>query len=135
MIKDDGIRSIYQMQGEGPDGSIKNLKTNEKGELIVVSSKGGAITSNEKVLMSGNIVLGTEEQVIDVNANVTSIMAANYAESADVVMEVGEQSILVGANIATEFPINEEVTTITLSATAAETKLYYIIKENRTEGV
>ena len=134
MIKDDGIRSIYQMQGEGPDGSIKNVKTTENGALMVESS-GDVATFNEKVLMSGNIILGNEEQTINLNAKVTTIMVANYAENSEVTMNVGEQSILVGANIATELPINEEISTIVLSATEADTKLYYIIKGIRTEVV
>ena len=134
MIKDDGIRSIYQMQGEGPDGSIKNLKTNENGALIV-DNTGGSTSASEKVIISGSIMLGTYEQLIAVNANVTSIMVANYGESAEITMKFGEQNILVGANIATELPINEEVTSITLSATEENIKLYYIIKGYKTEVV
>lgn len=160
MDNDEGIRSRTQIQGQAPDGSLKNLRTDANGNLKVAVEGGGQtgaqdvnivntdaidveisnsnpieveVTNQvspvvEKVLASAVITLGTTAQSVSINANVTSIQVANYSEEEDVTITIGQDSIVVGANIAEELPINDEVTNIGLVSTGADTKFYYVVK-------
>ena len=168
VIEDEGIRSNTQIQGQAPDGSLKNLRTNANGALKVEVEGGGSgevsdvnvvntdpiqvDVSNvsaigveleneapievevknpivpECVLASAVITAGTTATSVSVNDFITTMEVANYSEDADVTITIGQDSIVVGANIATELPINAEVTNISISASAANTKVYYLVK-------
>lgn len=170
MDNDEGIRSRTQVQGQAPDGSLKNLRTDANGNLKVAMEGGGqtgtqdvnVVNTNaigvevanqsaigvevsnsnpievevtnqispvaEKVLASGVITAGTSSTSISINANVTTLEVANYSEDANVTLTIGQNSVVVGANIATELPINAAVTSIGVVASAADTKVYYLVK-------
>lgn len=125
---DEGIRSQNQVQGQAPDGSLKNVRTNENGELLVAMNGGGDTGKEEKVLASGVVTLGTTALSISVNAKVTDIQVANYSEEANVTMTIGTKSIVIAPNIAEDIPVNEQVTNLSLVSTAADTKFYYVVK-------
>ena len=127
-MADEGIRYVNQMRGTTDDGEVRNVRTDNNGNLKVVMEGGGNTEKPETVLASAVATIGTTASSISVNGNVTTISVANYSEEADVTLTIGQKSIVVGANIATDIPVNEEVTSISIVATAADTKVYYVIK-------
>lgn len=128
MENDEGVRSRTQLQGQAPDGSLKNYRTDANGNLMVSVAGGGQTGSKDKVIASGVVTAGTTATSVSINANVTTIEVANYAEEADVTITIGQESVVIGANIATDIPINAEVTSMSIAATAADTKVYYLVK-------
>lgn len=163
-MADEGIRSQNQMRGITNDGELRNIRTDDNGNLKVTMSGGlgeaqtdddgnlkvatenlptdnnGNIkvsivneeikTTSDKeiVLASAVATIGTTASTISVNGNVTNIMIANYSEEANVTLTIGQKTIVIGSNIATDIPVNEEVTSIGIVASAADTKVYYVIK-------
>lgn len=162
-MEDEGIRSRTQIQGQAPDGSLKNLRTDADGKILVnTGSSTGTqdvnvtntsaidveitnndaievevsnsdpvpvtVSNDEKVLLSNVITAGTTATTVSVNAYVTTIEVANYSEDATVTLGVGNASVIIGQSIAAEIPINAEVTSISLTASAANTGVYYLIK-------
>lgn len=126
---DEGIRNSHQILGVGDDGFLKNLHMTNNGELKVVISEGGSGDSKVETTLKAEIInVGIATQTIDINKKVTSISIANYSETANINIEIDGIIYVVGANIATELPINKEISVINISATAANTKLQYIIK-------
>ena len=55
-------------------------------------------------------------------------MIANYSEETDVTLGIGDNSFQIGANLAIELPINEDVTNISLSSTEDDNKIQLVVK-------
>lgn len=86
-------------------------------------------TSDKEVTLNSSIqTLSTTATTIAINNKVTLIMIANYSEEADVTIAVGNKTYQVGASLALELPMNEEITSLSLTATAADTKVQLVVK-------
>lgn len=127
---DEGTRSVQQMQAEGPNQEIRNLKVTDLGNLKVAIEEGGGSspTKNETTLISNLLTIGTDATSIPVNKEVTNIMVANYSETADLTINDGTNDFKVGPNLALEMPINKQVTNLSITASAADTKVQLVVK-------
>lgn len=125
---DEGTRSVQQMQAEGPNQEIRNLKVTEGGNLKVAILEGGYTPVKETTLLSNLLTVGTDATSISVNKEVTNIMVANYSEAADLTINDGTNDFKVGPNLALEMPINKQVTNLSITASAADTKVQLVVK-------
>ena len=113
--------------GRDSTGKAQEIRTNENGNLEVVVS-GGSGTSSETTLNASVQTVGTTATTINVNKKVTSIDIANYSESANITVGVGDSSYVIGSTVATTLAINKDVTTISLTSTEADTKVQIVVK-------
>ena len=147
MFKDEGTRSSKQVQGTGVDGSIKNFIIDDNGNLkvIVGGNVNGSVDVNNAIEIDDEtpvrvqsvggeiettLVAGKEaltSKTLTINKKVTSISIANYSEDNSITVTVGQKSFVIGQNIATDLPINAEVSTIVITATTS-TEVQYIVK-------
>lgn len=127
---DEGTRSRQQVQAEGPNQEIRNLKVTDLGNLEVAIEEGGGSspTKNETTLIANLLTIGTDATSIPVNKTVTNIMVANYSETADLTINDGTNDFKVGPNLALEMPINKQVTNLSITASAADTKVQLVVK-------
>ena len=126
------------LKGFDKNKEMRNILVTEDGKIVVsvdnaqntpIPVSGDvAIESSDTTLYSGIMTVGTTEQTIGVSKKVTEISIANYSETADVSVSVDNKTFVIGANIATDLPINKTVGTVGLSATEANTKVQYVIK-------
>lgn len=114
------------------NGEIKNVKVNEEGEMKVAMDgeviQTSSIQDREVVLNSSVLTIGTEESIISVGKKVTSIMIANYSETADITVNTGFSNLQVGANLALELPVNLEVQNLTITSTEDDAKIQLVVK-------
>lgn len=71
--------------------------------------------------------VGTEATTIAINKKVTQIDIANYSEEANVTLNAGGISAVIGANIATTIKLNKQIDNISLVSTIANTKVQLVI--------
>lgn len=122
------------LKGITENGEMKNVKLSENGAIKVEleASTGGLETTSSKdreiTLIASVLSIGTEEQSIVVNKKVTSIMVANYSETADITLNVGDTDLQIGANLALELPVNLQVENLTIVSTEADTKIQLVVK-------
>lgn len=127
-MADEGTRSRQQIQAEGPNHEIRNVKTDANGNVMVAVAGGGA-TESETTLFANIMELTTDEKTVGVNAKVTTISVANYSETANVTVTAGaDKSFVVGPNIATDLPVNADVDNVGFTSTEAGSKVQYVIK-------
>lgn len=131
------------------NGEMKNLVTNEDGVLrveIVNEGESGSgnhntvVTNTEQnpvpikyvekdcTIKSDILTVGTAASTVDINQKVTSIMAANYSDEADITINTGSQDLKVGANLAIELPINADIASLSITSTADNTKMQLVVK-------
>lgn len=82
----------------------------------------------ETTLQAGVITVGTEATTIAINKKVTGLSIANYGETADITVTLGEKQYTVGSNLAIDLPINSQVTDIAVVSSEADTKVQYVVK-------
>lgn len=123
------------LQAITKNGEMKNVIVNDDGTLIVnlQDSEESGIkveqTSDKEVTLKSDIItVGTTNTAISIGKKVTSIMIANYSETADVSIGINNKTHKAGANLAMELPINAETESLTLVSTEADTKVQLIIK-------
>ena len=118
------------MNAYDEQGNIRNLKTTASGALEVAVVEGGGDTpaQEETTLISDILTIGTTATSVTVNKTVTSIMIANYSETADITVNDGTTDFKIGSNIATELPINKLITNLSITSTAADTKIQLVVK-------
>lgn len=122
------------LKGITENGEMKNVRVNNDGALKVAlesTEDGIKTTSNqdrEITLVASVLSVGTGAQSIVVNKKVTSIMVANYSETADITLNTGEKDLQIGANLALELPVNLQVENLTLTSTEADTKIQLVVK-------
>lgn len=122
------------LKGITENGEMKNVRVNNDGALKVAlesNEEGIKTTSNqdrEITLVASVLSVGTGAQSIVVNKKVTSIMVANYSETADITLNTGEKDLQIGANLALELPVNLQVENLTLTSTEADTKIQLVVK-------
>ena len=117
------------IQGITKKGDLKNVIVNEDGALSVKVDGEITQTSDKEITLNASILmLSTEPQTIAVGKKVTMIMIANYSETADVSIVVGDKTYQVGANLGLELPMNVVIDNLVLSSTEADTKIQLVIK-------
>lgn len=122
------------LKGITENGEMKNLKLNDNGAVKVSIEEGenGINTTSSKdreITLNASILnIGTEATSIVVNKKVTSIMVANYSETADITLNAGGTDLQVGANLALELPVNLQVENLSITSTEANTKIQLVVK-------
>lgn len=122
------------LKGITENGEMKNLKLNDNGAVKVSIEEGenGINTTSNKdreITLNASILnIGTEATSIVVNKKVTSIMVANYNETADITLNAGGTDLQVGANLALELPVNLQVENLSITSTEANTKIQLVVK-------
>lgn len=120
------------IKGITKNGDLKNILVNEDGSLAINSNEDGVSikqTSDMEVTLNASILtLSTEVTSITIGKKVTMIMIANYSETSDVLIIVGDKTYQVGANLALELPINVNVNELLLSSIEADTKIQLVVK-------
>ena len=122
------------LKGITENGEMKNLKLNDNGAVKVSIEEGenGINTTSNKdreITLNASILnIGTEATSIVVNKKVTSIMVANYSETADITLNAGGTDLQVGANLALELPVNLQVENLSITSTEADTKIQLVVK-------
>lgn len=102
------------------------IKVNNTSESAVpVSIQGQEV---ETTLNASIQTVGTEATSIAINKKVISIDIANYSDEADLTVTIGSLVATIGANISVTLPINKDITNISLTSTAADTKVQLIVK-------
>jgi len=117
------------LRGFDKNGNMRNVIVKDDGSIPVsFAENSGELNSKETVLNASILTVSTEAQTVEVNKKVTAISIANYSESADVTMSIGEKQYIVGANLAIDYPINLTVNTVSLVSTEDNTKVQLVIK-------
>lgn len=115
--------------GIDENGFAKEVRVTDEGAILVESSGGGGESTSTETTLRGSVeTLGTTATTISIGKKVTSIDIANYSDEATITMAVGQQNIVIGPNIAANVPVNKNITSISLTASAANTKAQIIIK-------
>lgn len=115
------------LKGFTKNGELKNVIVNDEGKLLVELS-GGSGENQETTLNASVQSVGTQGTTININKKITSIDIANYSETADVTLTVGELTAMIGSNIATTLTINKEIQNISLLSTEDDTKVQIVVK-------
>ena len=125
----DGVKTANQVQFQKADGTPTVPVVGDNGGVMVELADGSLPTTNKPTTLYANVITAnTEEQTIGVNSEVKEISIANYSETANVTVSAAGKNYIVGPNIAVDLPINKVVTNVGISATAADTKVQYVIK-------
>lgn len=118
--------------GVNKKGEMKNVVLGEDGSIPVnVGNVELPVqqTSDKEITLNSSIqTLSTEETSIAIGKKVTMIMIANYSETSDVTMKIGEKTYQVGATLALELPMNIKIDNLILTATEANTKIQLVVK-------
>lgn len=110
---------------------LVNVKATKEGKLLVdMGESSGEETPPEiETTLNASIqTVGTTATTVVVNKKVTNIDIANYSETANITVVIGDLSAVIGANIATTLVINKDVTNISLTSTEDDTKVQLIVK-------
>lgn len=89
------------------------------------------VTNTEEVETTLNAsvqTVGTTASTISVNKKITTIDIANYSETADITVTIGNLVAVIGCSIATTLTINANVSNVSLISTEADTKVQIVIK-------
>ena len=121
------------LKGITKKGELKDVIVNEDGSLNVGISGGQALettnTSDKEVTLNASVLtVGTGNTVVSVNKKITSIMIANYSETADITLNIGTSKLQVGANLSLELPVNSEIENLSITSTEADTKIQLVVK-------
>lgn len=106
---------------------LVNVKATKEGKLLVDVGKEES-KEIETTLNASIQTVGTTATSIAINKKVTNIEIANYSETADITVIIGDLSAVIGANIATTLVVNKDVTNISLTSTETDTKVQLIVK-------
>ena len=119
------------LKGVDENGNLQNVYVSEEGALKV-NLEGAVATEqtsdNEITILSEVLTVGTTATSKTINKKVTSIMVANYSETSDVSIAVGENTLQVGTNLALELPMNEQISNLSITATEDSTKIQLVVK-------
>lgn len=117
------------LKGVDEKGVLQNVFVSEDGSLKVKMEGTVEQTSDREItLLSEVLTVGTTAISKLVNKKITSIMVANYSETSDVSLAIGENTLQIGANLALELPVNIQVSSINITATEDGTKIQLVVK-------
>lgn len=126
----DGVKTANQVQFQKADGTPTVPVVGDNGGVMVELADGSLPTT----LYANVITANTEEQTIGVNKEVTEIYIANYSDTASVAVSAANKNYVIGPSMAVDLAINKTVTNVGIAATAADTKVQYVIKGVDTSG-
>lgn len=125
------------LKGVDEKGNLQNVNVSEEG-AVSVKIEGASVNEQgemsvkmedkEITLLSEVLVVGTTATQKTINKKITQIMVANYSETSDIAIAIGEQNLEIGANLALEFPMNKQVSSLSITATEASTKMQLVVK-------
>ena len=121
----------FVLAGLPRNDELVNVKATKEGKLLVDmgESSGEETTKKVETTLNASIqTVGTTATTVAINKKVTNIDIANYSETADITVTIGDLVATIGANIATTLVINKDVTNISLTSTEADTKVQLIVK-------
>ena len=117
------------LKGVDEKGNLQNVYVSENGALKVNLEGTVEQTSDKEItVLSEILVVGTTATEKVINKKVTSIMVANYSETSDVSIAIGESTLQVGANLALELPMNVDIVNLSITATEDSTKIQLVVK-------
>ena len=123
------IRRNYMLKGIDEKGNLQNVNVSEDGAVKVQMEGTVEQTSDKEIAVISEILtVGTTSTSKSINRRVTTIMVANYSETSDVSMNIGEKVLQIGANLALELPINAEIANLGITATEDSTKIQLVGK-------
>lgn len=111
------------LKGIDENGILQNVCVSEDGAVKVMLDDESS--TKEKTILSNIITIGTTPTVLEIKQKVSSIMIANYSETADITIN---SEYKVGANLAVELPINSHVDSISITSTEDNTKIQLVVK-------
>lgn len=131
----DGVKTANQVQFQKADGTPTVPVVGDNGGVMVELADGSLPTANKPTTLYANVITAnTEEQTIGVNKEVTEIYIANYSDTASVTVSAANKNYVIGPSMAVDLTINKTVTNVGIAATAADTKVQYVIKGVDTSG-
>lgn len=117
------------LKGIDENGNLQNVNVSEDGAVKVQMEGAIGQTSNKEItLLCEVLTIGTTSTSKTINAKVTNIMIANYSESSEISISLGNKVMQVGANLALELTINLAVSSLNLTATEDNTKIQLVVK-------
>lgn len=112
------------LKGIDENGNLQNVYVDEEGALKVKLEE----ENDKTTLLTDILIVGTTATSKKINKKVTSVMVANYSETSDVSIAIGDNTLKVGANLALELPINKQITSLSITATEDNTKVQLVVK-------
>ena len=117
------------LKGIDENGNLQNVFVSEEGAIKVKIDGTIEQTSDKEItLLSEILTVGTTSTTKTINKKVTNIMVANYSETSDVSIEIGSDTLEVGANLALELPMNVQISNLSITATEDNTKIQLVVK-------
>lgn len=117
------------LKGVDEKGNLQNVFVDDNGALKVILEGAVEQTSDkERTVLSEVLTVGTTPTSKPINKKVTSIMVANYSETSDVSILVGNDTLKFGANLALELPMNVDIGNLSITATEDNTKIQLVVK-------
>ena len=131
------------LKGFTQNGEMVNVLVTDEGKLVVEGaggSSGGETTINntsenpvpvnitEKTLNASIQQVGTTGTTINIDDRVTTIGIANFSDTANVSLQIGQKTYQIASSVSVDLPINDDVDDIVLTSTEANTKVQIIIK-------
>ena len=127
----NNVKTANQIQVQDANGNPVVPVVGSNGGMLVEMATGEIkIAKENTTLISAYVTVGTTATQVNITADkVTGISVANYSEEATLTITVGTVSYVVGPNLALDIPINKSgISSISFTASAADTKVQYIIK-------
>lgn len=117
------------LKGIDEKGNLQNVFVDEDGALKMKIEGMIEQTSDKEITLLSEILnIGTTATSKVINKKITSIMIANYSDTSDVSVQIGENTLKVGANLALELPLNIQVSNLNVTATEDNTKIQLVVK-------
>ena len=117
------------LKGIDENGNLQNVFVSADGTLKVNLEGTVEQTSDKEItILSEILTVGTTVTNKTINKNVTSIMVANYSETSDITIIIGNDEFDVGTNLAIELPINISISVLSITATEDNTKIQLVVK-------
>lgn len=124
----EGRNMPGQIQGITNNGEIRNIRTDENGNIMTSQSAGGDSGASTSDITTIICEIVDEEKTIQVNKYVTEISVANYSEENNITLSIDEEENIIGANIAFDMPVNKNVSNISVEGTSDDIKLQLVVK-------
>ena len=131
------------LKGFTQNGEMVNVLVTDEGKLVVEGaggSSGGETTINntsenpvpvnitEKTLNASIQQVGTTGTTINIDDRVTTIGIANFSDTANVSLQIGQKTYQIASSVSVDLPINDDVDDIVLTSTEANTKVQLVVK-------
>lgn len=117
-----------QIQGITKEGEIRNIRTDDNGNMMMIQSAGGDSGASVSDITTLMCEIVDESKTIRVGKYITEISVANYSEENNITLTIDSEENIIGANLAFDIPVNKNVTNITIEGTEDDIKLQLVVK-------